>query len=230
MHSRNFAVRMHGAMACFTRPEFSAERVSYDLITPSAARGVLEAVLWKPAIRWEVTSISLLRPVRYVRFKRNEVNSKLSTQNASAAARGARAMPDFYADDDRAQRNTLALRDVDYGVVARFALTGRAGPSDNLRKFEDMFERRLADGKQHFQPYLGCREFPAFVEPWDGSGALTGETRVLGWMLHDIAFGTQRGREVVNQPRFFAAEMRHGVVEVPAWKDAVPGSLEAVPA
>ena len=230
MHSTDFAVRMHGALACFTRPEFSTERVSYDMITPSAARGVLEAILWKPAIRWQVVRISLLRPVRYTRFKRNEVNSKLSTQNASAAARGAKSMPDFYADDDRAQRNTVALRDVDYGVVARFAMTEHAGPADNVRKFEEMFERRLTDGKQHFQPYLGCREFPASVEQWDGTGALTGESRILGWMLHDIAFGTPRGREIVNQPRFFPAELRHGVVEVPAWQDALPGNPGAVSA
>ena len=228
MYSKNFKVRMHGSLACFTRPEFSTERVSYDLITPSAARGVLEALLWKPAIQWEIVRISLLARIRYVRFKRNEVNSKLSTQNAFAASRGARPMPDFFADEDRAQRNTMALRDVDYGVDAHFRLTERAGPTDNMRKFEDIFERRLTDGKQHYQPYLGCREFPASVDPWDGSGVLTTESRMLGWMLLDIAFGTAQGDDVVNQPRFFAAELRQGVVGVPAWKDALPSHQEAV--
>lgn len=228
MHSKSFSVRIHGTLACFTRPEFSTERVSYDLITPSAARGVLEALLWKPAIRWEVLRVALLRPVRYARFRRNEVNSRLSTQNALAAARGAKPMPEFYAEEDRAQRNTVALRDVDYGVVARFNLTQRAGAGDTLRKFEEMFERRLQKGQQHYQPYLGCREFPASVEPWDGSGVLEHESRILGWMLHDIAFGTLRGKEVVNQPRFFAAELRRGFVDVPAWEDATPANPEAL--
>jgi CRISPR-associated protein Cas5d len=221
MHSKEFGVRMYGALACFSRPEFSTERVSYDLITPSAARGVLEAVLWKPAIQWQVRSIALLRPVRWTQFRRNEVNSRASTRNALSAATGASPMPDFFADEDRAQRNTLALRDVDYGVVARFWLTSRAGSDDNLRKFEDMFERRLVKGQQHYQPYFGCREFPGFVEPWDGTGALTSETRDLGRMLHDIAFGLTRGIEIANEARFFPAVLRNGVVRVPSWSQAM---------
>ena len=223
MHSRDFSVRLHGALACFSRPEFSTERVSYDLITPSAARGVLEAVLWKPAIRWQVRSIALLKPVRWLQFRRNEVNSRVSTRNALGAATGGAAMPDFFADEDRAQRNTLALRDVDYGIVARLSLTGKAGPGDNLPKFEEMFERRLARGQQHFQPYLGCREFPAAVEPWDGNGILAEESRDLGWMLHDIRFGAVRGSETVNEARFFPAALHGGVVEVPSWSQAGDG-------
>lgn len=215
MFSREFYVRIQGALACFSRPEFSTERVSYELITPSAARGVLEAILWKPAIRWQVRRLALLKPVRWAQFRRNEVNSRVSTRNALSAATGGAPMPDFFADEDRAQRNTLALRDADYGIVAQFALTSKAGAGDNLRKFEEMFERRLARGQQHFQPYLGCREFPAFVEPWDGSGVLVNEARDLGWMLHDIDFGVQDGSEVANEARFFAAELRNGVVFIP---------------
>ncbi len=223
MYSKEFYVRMHGSLACFTRPEFSTERVSYDVITPSAARGVLEAVLWKPAIRWEIHSIALLRPVRWLQFRRNEVNSRVSTRNALTAAAGGAAMPEFFADEDRAQRNTLALRDVDYGVVARFTLTSRAGERDNVRKFEDTFERRLERGKQHYQPYLGCRELPASVEAWDGSGALLDETRDLGWMLHDIQFGALRAGEYTNEARFFAARLERGVVTVPPWEAAQGG-------
>jgi CRISPR-associated protein Cas5d len=224
MHSKEFGVRMHGRLACFSRPEFGTERVSYDLITPSAARGVLEAVLWKPAIRWQVRSIALLRPVRWTQFRRNEVNSRISTRNALSAATGGSPLPDFFADEDRAQRNTLALRDVDYGVVARFSLTSTAGHDDNLRKFEEMFERRLDKGQQHYQPYLGCREFPAFVEPWNGKGVLTDETRDLGRMLHDIAFGVSHGTEVANEARFFLAALRNGVVTVPSWSQTIEGT------
>lgn len=215
MHSRDFHVRIHGSLACFSRPEFSTERVSYDLITPSAARGVIEAVLWKPAIRWQVLSVALLRTVRWLPFRRNEVNSRVSTRNALSASNGGPAMPDFYADEDRAQRNTLALRDVDYGVVARFTMTAKAGSGDNVRKFEEMFERRLERGQQHFQPYLGCREFPASVEPWDGSGILEDESRDLGWMLHDIDFGAIYAGTIANEAYFFPAALRHGVVTVP---------------
>ncbi|WP_263415260.1 type I-C CRISPR-associated protein Cas5c [Terriglobus albidus] len=222
MFSRNFFIRIQGPFACFTRPEFSAERVTYDLITPSAARGILEAVLWKPAICWEIQRISLLRPIRYIRICRNEVSSRLSTAKALSAAVGDKAMPDFYADEDRTQRNTVALRDVAYGIAARFRMTRRAGPRDNIRKFEEMFERRLQKGQQCYQPYLGCREFPASVEPWDGGGVLESESRMLGWMLHDLVFGVDGKTEPVNQPRFFVAELRCGVLEVPAWEEVKP--------
>jgi CRISPR-associated protein Cas5d len=221
MKSQEFSVRIYGAMACFSRPEFSTERVSYDLITPSAARGILEAVLWKPAICWEITRVALLKPVRWIEFRRNEVNSRASTQNALRAASTGQPMPEFFADEDRAQRNTLALRDVEYGVQARFRLTRRAGEGESVRKFEEMFERRLSKGQHHYQPYLGCREFPAFVEPWDGAGALAGESRDLGWMLHDIAFGATRLSGAANEARFFPAVLHGGVVEVPSWDAAV---------
>jgi CRISPR-associated protein Cas5d len=227
VYSQDFRVRIHGTLACFSRPEFSTERVSYELITPSAARGVLEAVLWKPAIRWQMRSITLLRPVRWSQFRRNEVKSRVSTRNAMSAASSASLMPEFFADEDRAQRNTLALRDVDYGVVAHFSLTPKAGIDDNLRKFEMMFERRLEKGQQHYQPYLGCREFPAFIESWDGTGALSEETRDLGWMLHDIAFGVLSGTDVSNEARFFPACLEKGVVTVPPWtliSEGAPGS------
>lgn len=220
MHSQEFQVRIHGTLACFSRPEFSTERVSYDLITPSAARGVLEAVLWKPAIAWEIHQIALLRPVHWMQFRRNEVNSRVSTRNALTAATGGAPMPDFFADEDRAQRNTLALRDVGYGVTASFSLTVKAGPEDNIRKFEEMFERRLQKGQQHFQPYLGCREFPADVEPWNGTGALREESRDLGWMLHDIHFGAMFNGKLNNEAVFFPATLREGVVAVPSWQAA----------
>ena len=219
MPTQEFSIRIRGAMACFTRPEFSTERLSYELMTPSAARGVLDAVLWKPAVRWEVTSIALLSPVRWIEFRRNEVNSRVSTQNALRASRGGEPTSDFFADEDRAQRNTLALREVDYGITARLHLTARAGAEDSIEKFRAMFVRRIEKGQHHYQPYLGCREFPASVEFWDGTPApLAAETRELGWMLHDIDFGLQ------NQARFFPARLERGVMQVPPWQASNAGA------
>jgi len=219
MKNPEFFLRIRGGMACFTRPEFSTERLSYELMTPSAARGVIEAVLWKPAIRWEVTSIALLSPVQWIEFRRNEVNSRVSTQNALRASRGGEPLPEFFSDEDRAQRNTLALREPDYGVTARLHMTQRSGEEDTLEKFRAMFLRRMEKGQQHYQPYLGCREFPATIELWDAAKfpPLATETRELGWMLHDIDFGPQ------NQARFFKAQLEEGVMSIPEWQISIAG-------
>lgn len=207
-----FHVRIRGELACFTRAEFKTERVSYDIITPSAARGVLEALLWKPAIYWQVHRILILSPPQFIQIRRNEVTSRASVATLLRAARGG-TPSDYYADEDRAQRNTVALRDVDYAVEASFRMTSRRGPDDNVRKFEEMFERRLSRGQCHMQPYLGCREFPALVEPYDGTPPPWGEDGDWGQMLHDVRY-SQRG----NVPVFFHARMVHGVVEVPEWE------------
>ena len=218
MPTHDFALRIRGEMACFTRPEFSTERLSYELMTPSAARGVLDAVLWKPAVRWEITSIALLSRVRWLEFRRNEVNSRVSTRAALAATTGGSAPADYFADEDRAQRNTLALRNVDYGVTARLHMTARAGEEDSLEKFRAMFLRRMEKGQQYAQPYLGCREFPATLEFWDGTPSpLADENRELGWMLHDLEFGAR------NQARFFPARLERGVMHVPAWQSSTAG-------
>jgi CRISPR-associated protein Cas5d len=210
-----YQVRIRGAHALFTRPEFKTERFSYDLLTPSAARGVIEAVLWKPAIRWEIRKILLLAPVRYVQFKRNEITSRISVASVQRAL-GAGTPLDYFADEDRAQRNTIALRDVDYAVEAEFHMTSRQGPDDNPKKFDEMFRRRLEKGQCHMQPYLGCREFPAIVEPYTGNPPpLETETRDLGYMLHDLRFGPQ-----TNEPVFFRAQIERGVIEIPKWEVA----------
>lgn len=202
---RRFRVRARGPVACFTRPEMKAERVSYEMMTPSAARGLLEAILWKPAIRWHIHEIAALAPVQWTSFRRNEVNSRASVGKF-----------DYAADEDRAQRNTVALRDVDYVITASFTLVpGRAGPEDSLRKFEEMFERRLEKGQSFHAPYLGCREFVARVEPAAedlrpheaGRGR-----RPLGLMFFDFDFG-ERGQSV--RPVFFEAFLDDGVLRVP---------------
>jgi CRISPR-associated protein Cas5d len=205
--SPTFRVRVRGPYACFTRPEFKAERVSYDVMTPSAARGVLEAVLWKPAIRWRIERIHVLAPIKLVAVKRNEVARKASPVGDPGR---------YFADEDRVQRNTLMLRDVDYIVEASFGLTDRVGSDDSILKFVEMFRRRLAKGQCFHTPYLGCREFAARVEPapesWEVPDELRGR-RDLGLMLHDLEFApTDSG---YARPYFFAAVLEDGRVEVP---------------
>lgn len=214
IRSSPLSVRVRGPIACFTRPELKTERVSYDVMTPSGARGVLEAIVWKPAIAWRVERIKVLAPISFLSVRRNEVNQKISTQNATAWMNGARAPDDYFADEDRAQRHTLALRDVDYVIHAFMEMTDRQGPDDNMQKFEEMFRRRVAKGQCFHRPYLGCREFVADFGPADAHPEPIAETRDLGRMLHDIDFANGR------QPVFFDARLAGGVLEVPPWKGA----------
>jgi CRISPR-associated protein Cas5d len=218
--SQTFHVRVRGELACFTRPEFKVERVSYEVMTPSAARGVLEAVHWKPAIRWVVTAIRVLAPVRFISFKRNEVNNRASVDAALRGMKGSAVEP-YFADEDRAQRNTVALRDVDYVVECHFVATPRWGPEDNYAKHAEMFARRLASGQTFHPPYLGCREFAAVVEPAPDPLPASGlparwRDRDLGLMLHDLEFG----KRIV--PRFFRARIdKEGVIRVPPFEEAL---------
>lgn len=203
--SPTFRIRARGPYACFTRPELHAERVSYEVMTPSAARGLLEAILWKPAIRWQVERIHVLAPIRFAAVRRNEVSSK-------AAIGG--DLTRHFADEERTQRNTILLRDVDYVVEAHFEMTARAGPEDNLSKFVEMFERRLEKGQCFHSPYLGCREFAARVEPapeqWEVPSSLR-ESRKLGLMLQDLTFKPDGSAT----PFFFDAVLDHGCIRVP---------------
>ena len=211
----SYQVRVRGELACFTRPEFKTERFSYEVITPSAARGVIEAILWKPAIQWHVRRIYLLAPPRFVQIKRNEVTKRASVSNALTALKRGEPL-DYFADEDRAQRNTLALRDVDYAIEAEFQMTSRAGSGDNPKKFDEIFRRRLEKGQFHMQPYLGCREFPCIVEPYAGTPApIPTATRDLGYMLHDLRFGPKG-----TEPVFFRARLDRGVIDVPQWEAA----------
>lgn len=207
--SRRFAVRVRGPLACFTRPEMKVERVSYEVMTPSAARGALEAILWKPAIRWRVHEIAVLKPIAWASFRRNEVNSRASPRTKL-----------YLADEDRAQRNTVALRDVDYVVTASFEMTTQAGPEDSIRKFEEMFERRLEKGQHFHQPYLGCREFAADIEPAPEvfKTIETGVIRPLGLVFWDFDFG-ENGAP--TKPLFFDARLEGGVLKVPSREDVL---------
>jgi CRISPR-associated protein Cas5d len=188
-------------------------------MTPSAARGLLEAILWKPAIAWHVERIRVLKEIKFTAFRRNEVNSKASPPKAATIESGGPA-PLYFADEDRAQRNTVALSDVDYVIEAHFTMTERAGPDDNMRKFVDTFERRVEKGQHFHQPYFGCREFVAEISPSENAPPPIKENRDLGLMLWDIRFWDHG-----NTPVFFSASLKDGVLEVPADREA---SLPAV--
>jgi CRISPR-associated protein Cas5d len=215
-----YGVKLHvwGERACFTRPEMKAERVSYDILTPSAARGVLESIHWKPAIRWVVDSIHVLKPIRFQSIRRNEVKSKISFNNVKKAmTSGTIHQLPIRADDlkkHREQRATTLLTNVAYVVEAHFEMTDKAGPEDNPAKHYEMFTRRARDGQCFQQPYLGCREFPASFELVGDTLPKselpeTPEPRDLGWVLLDIDHADDR------TPRFFRAVMENGVVRVP---------------
>lgn len=206
-------LKVWGAYACFTRPEMKVERVSYDVMTPSAARGILEAVYWKPAIRWVVDKIHVLNPIRFDAVRRNELGEKISQDNALSAWRGDKDKSlRIFIEDARQQRATILLRDVAYLIEAHFELTDRQGAADNEGKHLDCFNRRARKGQCFQRPVLGCREFPAFfelLEPGQAapSSALTGR-HDLGWMLYDMEFGAE------VTPRFFRAVMIDGIIDL----------------
>ncbi len=212
-----FGVKLHvwGDYACFTRPEMKVERVSYDVITPSAARGILEAVHWKPAIRWVVDRIHVLNPIRFENIRKNEVGAKISARNAkSAMVSGDLSGLHLLVDENRQQRATMALRDVAYVIEAHFEMTDKAD-DDSPAKHFDIFKRRAQKGQCFHRPALGLREFAAsfdWVEEAPQS-ALAGR-HDLGWMLYDIDFGNG------NVPQFFRAEMVNGVIDVAAARAA----------
>ncbi len=202
-------VKVWGDLACFTRPEMKVERVSYEVMTPSAARGVLEAIFWKPEFQWHVREIRVLRDVKFFSVLRNEVNNRASYRSARQRVEQGGTN---YAEDDRAQRHTLALRDVAYIITADVAL--RADVTEDPAKYRDQFRRRVERGQCYHMPYLGCREFTgAFGEP-DGTEQPIDRTGELGMMLFDIRYdpdGSGRG-----QPRFFQPSLDHGILRVPA--------------
>lgn len=211
-------LRVWGERACFTRPEMKVERVSYDVMTPSAARGILEAIHWKPAIRWSVDRIHVLRPIRFESIRRNEVGSKLSSANVAKAMKaGSAAGLANFVDEDRQQRAATILRDVAYVIEAHFDLTGKAGPDDSVGKHLDIFNRRARKGQCFQTPCMGVREFPANFQLMEDREAIPKKNeslqaeRDLGWMLHDIDF------EHGMTPRFFRAQMTGGAIEVPPW-------------
>lgn len=195
-----------GRYACFTRPEMKVERVSYDIMTPSAACGILEAVYWKPEIRWQVDRIHVLKEIRFENIRRNELASKLPMTSISKAMKDGISSIDLFVEDDRQQRAALVLRNVEYVIEAHFELTGK-GKDDDPGKHLGMFERRAKQGQCFHRPYLGCREFPAeFAWADEIPPSVHKGGRDLGYMLHHIDFADNM------QPYFFRAVMNNGVV------------------
>lgn len=215
-------VDVSGPRACFTRPEMKAERVSYDVITPSAARGILEAVYWKPAIRWVIDGILVVNEIKTTTFRRNEVGSKASYGNARAVALGGKDEAlGIVASEDRQQRQTLYLEDVRYIIDAHFELTPRAGETDTPEKHYNIALRRLRKGQCFNQPYFGCREFAVRDIHLCEQGAeiprsfYEGKTLDLGYMLYDIDFSDGM------TPQFFQAVMTDGFFDVAKAREEV---------
>ena len=221
--SFGFTVEITGLYALFCRPELKVERVSYDVITPSAARGILEAVMWRPAIKYKIDEIAVCEPIRYENIRRNEVNSKIPYKLPQTAARDLENGELYLAaGNDRAQRAARILRNVHYLVTAHFEMTDKAGERDKEGKFAEMIKRRLRNGQNFHTPYLGAREFPATVRLIEEGGPRPepiDESRSLGLMLYDIDYVTQRdkdGAEWVKEfvPLFFWAEMCNGIIDL----------------
>jgi CRISPR-associated protein Cas5d len=206
-------LRIFGDYACFTRPEMKSERMSYDVPTPSALRGILEAIHWKPAIAWRVQAVHIMRPVKFTSIRRNELSGKIPTRNVNDAMKKGGSLAAFI-EDDRQQRASLVLKDVEYCVEAYFVLTDKAGSDDSPGKHLDIFNRRLAKGQVYHRPCLGCREFSAFVAPAESiplspiADSPEGN-RDLGWMLYDLDYRNN------YTPMFFQARLDKGIVRIP---------------
>ena len=206
-------VRVWGDLALFSRPEMKVERCSYDMMTPSAARGILEAIYWHPGMRWIVDRIYLRKPVRFTSIRRNEVKSKISANNVLSVMNGGDKPLFISSKEDIVQRAAVLLRDVDYVIEAHFEMTDNAGPCDNSGKFKDIVMRRLRRGECYHMPYFGCREFPANFELFEQENvdtAYVGEEKDLGYMLYDFDYSNPED----IQPMFFRAKLENGVLDV----------------
>lgn len=200
-----------GPYALFSRPELKVEKVSYDVPTPSAARGMVEAVYFHPGLRWHIDRIYILNPISFTNIRRNEVLSKISARNVRQAAQGGRQELYLAAPQEIVQRSSLLLQDVHYVIEAHFEMTGKAAPSDNPGKFQDIVTRRMEKGQCFSTPYLGCKEFPASFRRWPGGQIRTiAETRDLGLMLYDFDYTDPQN----ITPTYFRARLENGVLDV----------------
>jgi CRISPR-associated protein Cas5d len=221
IHIDIYSLHVWGEFACFTRPEMKVERVSYDVITPSAARAVFEAIFWKPAIRWVVNRVDVLSPIRTTTIRRNEVASKISSSKAERAMRDGRGDLGIFIEEERQQRAATVLKDVAYLLHAHVEVKPGMERDYSKVKLHEMFMRRAEKGQCFMQPYLGCREFPAYFEPVTDASRFSpisnqDKDKDLGFMLHDFDYLRE-----TPEPRFFRAHLRNGRLHIPH-----PGSDE----
>ena len=202
-------IEVWGDYACFSRPEMKTERVSYDVMTPSAARGLIESIYWHPGLRYCIDRIHVLAPIRFTNIRRNEVKSTLLASKALSAAKSGEALA-LIPSQDIQQRAALILQDVHYVIEAHFDMTDKAAPGDNPGKFQDILRRRLQRGQAYSQPYFGCREFAAHFQEWPGGDIPAIDvTQDLGFMLYDMDYSDMQN----IQAQFFRAKLEHGVLD-----------------
>lgn len=204
-------VEVWGDYACFSRPELKTEKFTYEIITPSAARGILEAIYWHPGLIWIVDRVYILSPIEFTNIRRNEVKSKISHTKVKSAMTGKNT--ELYIDttSDIQQRAATVLKNVHYVIEAHFEMTDKANESDNPGKFQDIMRRRLEKGQCYHQPYFGCREFPAKFRKWEFDTVPTVDiTKQLGFMLYDLDYSDKNS----ITPMYFNATINKGVVDL----------------
>ena len=209
------SLEVWGDYACFTRPELKTERVSYDVMTPSAARGLLESIYWHPGLRWVIDRIHICAPIRFTNLRRNEVKSTASARSARTVMERGKGELYLVTSQDIQQRASMLLRDVRYVIDAHFDMTDQASASDNDGKFQDIVKRRIKRGQFYSQPYFGCREFPAHFKARETPPPCPEElkgVRDLDYMLWDLDYSDPEN--IV--PLFFRAVLQDGVLAVPA--------------
>ncbi|RHR28095.1 type I-C CRISPR-associated protein Cas5 [Clostridium sp. AF19-22AC] len=206
-------VKVWGDFALFSRPEMKVERCTYDVMTPSSARGILEAIYWHPGLRWIIDRIYVNKPIQFTSVRRNEVKSKVSANNALSVYNGGEKPLFMSSKEEIVQRASLILRDVEYVIEAHFEMTDKANEGDNPGKFKDIMMRRLRKGECYHMPYFGCREFPAnfcLCEEEIVTAYEAVEEKDLGFMLYDMDYSDPEN----IQPMFFRAVMKRGVLDL----------------
>lgn len=204
-------VEVWGDYACFSRPELKVERVSYECMTPSAARGILEGIYWHPGLKWIVDKIYILSPIQFSSIRRNEVGSKASFENVKKFLEGKDVDLFINTKKDIQQRTSILLKNVHYVIEAHFDLTENANETDNAGKFQDIMRRRLEKGQCYHQPYFGCREFPVKFRKWEFDSVPTADiNRDLGFMLYDMDYSDKSD----IKPMFFRAVVNNGILNL----------------
>ena len=214
-------VKIWGDYALFSRPEMKVERCTYDVITASAARGILDAIYWHPGFKWLIDKIYIQKPIRFTSIRRNEVNSKILESSVKRVLNGSKEKLYLSTKDDIAQRTSIILKDVEYVIEAHFEMTPSANESDNPAKFIDIMKRRIKKGQCFHTPYFGCREFPVRFAPCDDEKIFTAyedeEERDLGYVLYDMDYSDPKD----IKPIFFRAIMRRGTLDIKEAREAI---------